>query len=1013
MTFSRFACWTADHAAEAIAIDATESSDAVFLATHHPAHILQRPPKQAGGGTRCTEEQVRELLLTDPADPLIIPVVGQSGSGKSHLVRWLKASLREADERLHVVHIPKYDTSLKRVIERVIAGFSNNEFNEVRERLAASREAIVEAETPGRLLNELALSFEKWQPRPDDGPDFSYFEYLAGEDGLASLLYDKVFRRPLLAKGGTIRRFVDQALHGKQDADKGEPLRFNPDDLPTTPANVKDAAPGVRSFYRDLIGDRKLLELAAHKLTEFLQPVVRDLIGVSAQEMGWLFQRVRELLAGERKELILLIEDFTVLQAIQRELLDALLVPAKQEGREAFCPLRTVLAVTTGYFRDLEFDTVETRLRYVLDLDAPLADISASSRMDFVGRYLNAARLGEDRLASAIGETPAMADQSWVPNACDDCDHKAACHEAFGTTQRGHGLYPFNAAALNRCMGSHLERPDVQGRFDPRVVLKGVLEYALVVHRDSLVQGTFPNNQFSEHFKHFDAPELGAFVEEDIEAHDAATAARRKVLLTFWGNAPQELVDLHSSIHDAFDISRSGTGGSEPRPRPSPQPPPPSADGTQLERDLQDFAKWRKGEVLPQSLERRLRGLVHGNIVAHMDWERLVLVPKTWTDRGKAFSTDRILFRDERRRDPPSIYLAIDRDSASDASAIEALLKYEHYRDWSFENGARAFRTCRIALDRWTTDVRTQLENIREEDQAAFESAVHALVFGAIVCGLVDARSSSPADLIDAIFASIPDSPSEAKSPWEALQAACAQGIVGKRDSREELQMRVREAGTSKGGRGPQMVDAAKILPVLLARVDDLGAAPASSESDGASQHLKYVLERLPDAVAARHADLEEWLGLLSTWCKPEQLDAEAVVHMMLAIVGEARASAVPVQPLNAPQLLKDFGARFVAAQPLERWREVTVGLGDFDSSTAKDRLAFLAQLPEDGLGDIRRFIELSNLIIADLEHRVAGDSEGSMSLVREVESALEELHREFELTGTELKAIAEIRIGS
>ena len=209
MAFSRFVCWTADHAAEAIAIDATESSDAVFLATHHPAHILQRPPQQAEGGKRCTEEQVRELLLTEPADPLIIPVVGQSGSGKSHLVRWLKASFTGADERLHVVHIPKYETSLKRVIERVIAGFNNSDFNEVRERLTEARDAIVEAEAPGRLLNELALSFENWQPKPDGSPHVPFFEYLAGEDGLASLLYDKVFREPLLARGGTIRRFVE------------------------------------------------------------------------------------------------------------------------------------------------------------------------------------------------------------------------------------------------------------------------------------------------------------------------------------------------------------------------------------------------------------------------------------------------------------------------------------------------------------------------------------------------------------------------------------------------------------------------------------------------------------------------------------------------------------------------------------------------------------------------------------------------------------------------------------
>ena len=48
------------------------------------------------------------------------------------------------------------------------------------------------------------------------------------------------------------------------------------------------------------------------------------------------------------------------------------------------------------------------------------------------------------------------------------------------------------------------------------------------------------------------------------------------------------------------------------------------------------------------------------------------------------------------------------------------------------------------------------------------------------------------------------------------------------------------------------MVDAATILPVLLDRVETLEAAPAKYASDGASQHLKHVLERLPKAVAAR-----------------------------------------------------------------------------------------------------------------------------------------------------------------
>ena len=1011
MAFSRFVCWTADHAAEAIGVDATESSDAVFLATHHPAHIRQRPLQQARGGNRCTEEQVRELLLRDPADPLIIPVVGQSGSGKSHLVRWLKASFATADERLHVVHIPKYDTSLKRVIERVIAGFNIDDFDEVRTRLAETRDAIIETEAPGRLLNELALSFENWRPEPDSNSDFAYDEYLAGPDGMASLLYDKVFREPLLAEGGTIRRFVSQALHGKLEVDEGEPLRFDPDDLPTTPKNVRDAAPGVQRFYRSLIGDRKLLTLAAAKLTEFLQPAVRDLIGVDAQEMGRLFQRVRELLEAEEKELILLVEDFTVLQAIQRELLDALLIPARQEGRETFCRLRAVLAVTTGYFRDL-VDTVRTRVRYVLDLDVALDDVDTPNRMDFVGRYLNAARLGEDALASAVEETSTAEDQSWVPNACNDCEYKGPCHEAFGATALGHGLYPFNEAALNRCLGSQLRRPDVQDRFDPRVVLKDVIEYTLVTQRESLAHGTFPNDRFAEHFKNFDALELDAFVEQDIDKYDPSTAARRKVLLTIWGNAPRALVDLHRSIHDAFEISLYGRPlEQEPRPSPPQQPSQPPAEDTRLHRDLQDFAKWRQGTALSQSLKRKLRGLIHGAVVAHMDWERLVAVPKNWIGGGKAFSTDRILLREQPQDQSEFIYLEVDRESASDAAAIEALLKYEHFGNWSFENGARSFRSLRIVLDRWAADVCRQLEAIRDARAIAFENAIHALVLGSIVFGLVDARHSSAGELVDAIFAPISEFRSDATGSWEELRTACLQG---RRDSRKDLQERVIQfAGTSKGGSGPQMIDVATILPLILEKLGDLGVTPLKSSRDGASQHLRHVLELLPRALTARRASLEEWKRTIFAWGDPLRFDAEDVVQAVLDTIDQARASSISVQPLNAFQLLKRLGAEFVSRHPRELWGEIDVGLRDFDSSSTKDRLAFLAQQQEDALRDVSRFVDASTRIIGDIERQVADESSVSDDFSSQVEVAIATLHREFELTGAALKTVAEISKGA
>ena len=210
-------------------------------------------------------------------------------------------------------------------------------------------------------------------------------------------------------------------------------------------------------------------------------------------------------------------------------------------------------------------------------------------------------------------------------------------------------------------------------------------------------------------------------MEQDIEACDPATAARRKILLTFWDDAPPKLVDLHPSLHDAFDIPRckASTNGPPPPLPPPPLPPPPPPDTT-LDRHLQDFAKWRRGERLPTDLERRLRGLVHGSVVAHMDWERLVPELADWIGGAKPFSTDRVLFHNQRPDRPGFIYLPIDPESTGDAAAIEALLRYEHQGDWSFQNGTRAFRSLRVALDRWAARVLAQFQAIRETDRVAF-----------------------------------------------------------------------------------------------------------------------------------------------------------------------------------------------------------------------------------------------------------------------------------------------------
>ena len=243
---------------------------------------------------------------------------------------------------------------------------------------------------------------------------------------------------------------------------------------------------------------------------------------------------------------------------------------------------------------------------------------------------------------------------------------------------------------------------------------------------------------------------------------------------------------------------------------------------------------------------------------------------------------------------------------------------------------------------------------------------------------------------------------------------ACIRSGGGKRDSREDLQKRViKFVGTSKGGSGPQMIDAATFLPVLLDRVENLDATPVKLGSDGASQHLKHVLGLLPQAVAERRERVQEWLAAILAWCNPEQLDAEDAVKIVLATIDRAQASSVRVTPFNAFQRLKRAGTRFVSRHPTSLWQEVAAGLRDLGSLAAKDRLSFLARQSEEALRDVTRFVDLSDQIIGDLEARIVEERKGNTDLPNRIESALEKLHREFEQTGAALEKVSKIDLGS
>ncbi len=125
-------------------------------------------------------------------------------------------------------------------------------------------------------------------------------------------------------------------------------------------------------------------------------------------------------------EIILLIEDFALIQGVQGDLVDAILEPSTREGVEFMAPIRTMMAVTTGYFHRMD-ETVLTRIgstsAHVYNLDVAFDDEQGVDlASDFVGRYLNIARL-----LSTESTKHAVATQE---NACEkmSCEDRLPRH---------------------------------------------------------------------------------------------------------------------------------------------------------------------------------------------------------------------------------------------------------------------------------------------------------------------------------------------------------------------------------------------------------------------------------------------------------------------------------------------------------------------------------------------------------------------------------------------------------
>lgn len=1008
------ACWEAREAPAIIPVEAESTSNGVFLATHTSIPILLRHQVDSAiGGTIVDEHNLRRAVEELPADQPIIPILGKSGTGKSHLIRWLRINLKPTDST-RLIFVPKHRMSLRGILELILEHATSERAAELRAKVAAASDAAADETTAQlRLRNELAVLVETRGADKDGTPEENDLRaFLASVEGLPALLGDPVFRRRLLADNGPIARLVREKLSGKGSEDKEDAFGFAAADLDLSVDDVSKAGADAASVASALASDAPLRDLAAKMLNEQLGPAVSEVFGIGGDDLKQLLVELRLDLHRQGLELLLLIEDFSIFQGIQGGLIDAMtLLPTETL---ALCPMRVVMAVTTGYFVNQMPETVYTRTYRVFDLELPADRTAPFDPARFAARYLNAVRVGSQEIDKhRRHERP-------EPNHCLQCPVRDKCHQAFGEVE-GVGLFPFSRTALDRAIRSQ-SKGDA---FVARDVLTRVIRP--VLHRDQteLDEGRFPSTGFENDF-HTGALDILDNVEDQVRLRtpgDPALSERRVRMVRFWGpgHGPQ---NLHPTIHEAFaipplpdliteqqtlphqpseqepvrplDNTQTRRVVDLPTPPPLTQSPPRPSPAASKPPLVQAVDEWHNSGKLLQSHRNDLRKIVHTAVIGCLgledgyggdsgDWTKARAELSPSFDANTSIALDGSALQ--------TALISIDHRNVEDVRVLRALAWVNAKESWEDVPQGDALQSlCVNRVQEWADSVSAVLLP-SEGDDAELGRLAHALLSVSKALGIADSYKSDALSRVKALFASSAKLADPVQRPhMRKLQDR----FVDPKADRNLLQQRLLRLTSHRQGAGkPLAIDLPRLVRAMR---DDAAEAPWP-------KHVPEQIRKVADDIQKRTTMLDPMLDetrRLAPDVSDLGGDVAQVAQALNTLLSDLAALGQSANSINL--LALHDAAKSVKPSDLKKVTDLTEGLEAWPALTVDQRLR-LMNLDERPALRIRAWLDPALEAVNALELKLqAGPASEAQ---REYDDTLQQLMAGLETLSREVMDVA------
>ena len=861
-----YLCWDPGAVRQVINPFAEHIPDSLFRAVHTDWDLKVSPPV-GKSFQELSEAAWRDLTPTEfLADFLdenrphaLAAILGETGSGKSHLVHWMRLNIKDNQSRLVLV-VRKSGTSLRAIVKMIIDKLPEDEQQGFLDTLQSAGDGTQSrAGQKQQLLNDLAQVIrEEVLPPNADEVEQELVTHLP------HLFQDPHMRvTHFLADSTIIAEIVDHIFAPSNAQDRPDRRRsFEERDLPLGGMDFANASKQARDAMQIIECDpASYRPLAINIINRNLDRAVARTLSFSGDRVEELMARLRTHLKEQGKELVLLVEEFARLQGIDRALLQAI----TSHGDDRQCRMRSAIAVSTGFFESVA-ETAYMRTTHIVDMDrsAGRADgrnVTTASLSQFASRYLNAVRIGRDGIDSwsanaGPGEDP--------PSRCAACRYQSECHATFGEVD-GYGLYPFTPRALwNTASRADASMPE---SLNPRILQNDLLVEVLDNFSSSIETGTFPPFRLLEKLGGVKVLPLAA--QSQLESRNPQTFQRWEAFLELYDGSG-EIKNLDARLRDAFEIPEipgADKDGGRAEQEPDPVAKPEASKPKTASREDLAIETWINGSGLDQTVASQLRPMIFAAIADAIDWDMLGLAKSSFVGKstGRAFQTNSISFDRQTTQVQQHLQVKIRVPGelvkpAAAGIALQGLLRAgkQQFR-WDFEEGEKMLAAFLDCVEAWSKSVEDQLRALCDPtpnwNQAT--AALELLCTGAAIGGRIK-PDASVADMIDAAFGPWPDECASTANELRALYKA----LWRNRDkvaSAAQAQL-----SSMKGGRVGPMLNPARVAGAIREIRQSKWRLSLTPPEDDRSELAKLYRDTqgaLTTAVSAEVAVRQKWLS--------------------------------------------------------------------------------------------------------------------------------------------------------